>query len=243
MTTRWLWALGFGVTVLVLAVVPGSGRAVAQQPGGLNPAELFTMLDANNDQVIERGEVPEKGRPAFERLLKLADKNRDGKVDQQEYRDLLLRARESMQNAPIAPLGPARFQALDKNGDGKVSREEFDGRPMAFTRIDADGDGFITREEAQKFRPGGGAGPGGPAQIGPRLKAMDKDGDGKVSREEFTGPAPLFDRIDRNKDGSIDAEEVRTFRPGGQPAARKAARPDEKDAPSTTDAKGTEPPK
>jgi hypothetical protein len=44
-----------------------------------------------------------------------------------------------------------------------------------------------------------------------RVAAMDKNGDGKVSREEFTGPAALFDRVDSNKDGFLTPDEVRAF--------------------------------
>ena len=46
------------------------------------------------------------------------------------------------------------------------------------------------------------------------------------SRDEFAGPPPLFDRIDANKDGQITPDEVRQFRPGGAPAAKKEARKD-----------------
>jgi hypothetical protein len=150
-----------------------------------------------------------------------------------------------MENAPPAPLGPGRFQNLDKDGDGKVSRGEWDGRPAVFSMIDADGDGFITREEAQRFRPAAAANaPAGPPAIAARLKAMDKDGDGKVSRDEFTGRPPMFDRIDKNKDGFIDQEEARTFRPGEQPARKKASKPDgQRETGSKEPAKGSEPPK
>ncbi len=41
--------------------------------------------------------------------------------------------------------------------------------------------------------------------------AMDKNKDGKISTDEYTGPAPLFDRRDRNSDGFISSDEL----PGG----------------------------
>jgi len=50
---------------------------------------------------------------------------------------------------------------------------------------------------------------------------MDKDGDGKISREEFTGPPPLFQRLDADKDGFVSREEVaKLIGPtAGKPAA------------------------
>ena len=39
------------------------------------------------------------------------------------------------------------------------------------------------------------------------LKAMDADGDGKVSKDEYTGPIP-FERLDRNRDGFLDAADA-----------------------------------
>ena len=57
-----------------------------QNAGGINFIELFQQLDANGDMVIDRGEVPESGREAFEQLLKNTDSNKDGKIDRDEYR-------------------------------------------------------------------------------------------------------------------------------------------------------------
>ncbi len=60
---------------------------------------------------------------------------------------------------------------------------------------------------------------------------MDKDGDGKVSREEFTGPKPRFDLLDRNGDGFVTQQE---FLAGAQAkAAAKARRREEEGARSS----------
>jgi Ca2+-binding EF-hand superfamily protein len=64
-----------------------------------------------------------------------------------------------------------------------------------------------------------------------RFKALDKNADGKVSRDEFTGRPAMFDRVDANKDGFLEAAEVKALvasaskpaapAPGaGQPGAR-----------------------
>ena len=47
-----------------------------------------------------------------------------------------------------------------------------------------------------------------------RFKVMDKNKDNKVSREEFTGVPANFDRNDKNKDGFLDAGEIKTFTVG-----------------------------
>ena len=43
---------------------------------------------------------------------------------------------------------------------------------------------------------------------GPRMMRMDADGDGKISRDEFRGPAEVFDRMDRNGDGVLEHDEL-----------------------------------
>ncbi|MDP7033218.1 MAG: sulfatase-like hydrolase/transferase [Planctomycetota bacterium] len=45
---------------------------------------------------------------------------------------------------------------------------------------------------------------------------FDKDGDGKISREEFSGPARRFDRLDKNRDGVLSGDEI----PSGPPQRR-----------------------
>src|SRR5262249_19283565 len=136
-------------TATVFALVMGLGDARGQGLGAINFQALFQMLDANNDQVIQRGEVPESGRAAFDRLAKVADSNKDGRIDLQEYRAALIRVRETTGGG--AAQNGRSFEAMDTNNDGKLSPEEFTSL-APFPRVDADGDGFITRDELARFR-------------------------------------------------------------------------------------------
>jgi Ca2+-binding EF-hand superfamily protein len=202
-TVTAVLVLGFAVSV--------SDRAMAQaeKQAPANPIQTVLQLDANGDMAIERDEVPESGIPAFEKLLKLGDANKNGKLDPEELRTLVQKVRGQ------AVLGPARFLAMDKDGDGRISRDEFTGVKANFGRFDVDQDGFITRAEAAKAAPPPAAAPFA------RLQAMDKDGDGKISKSEFSGPAALFGRLDADHDGFITMEEAR--RSGPTTAAPPAA--------------------
>ena len=40
------------------------------------------------------------------------------------------------------------------------------------------------------------------------FQKMDRNHDGDVSRREFLGPRDVFDRLDRDTDGLIDADEA-----------------------------------
>ena len=153
---------------------------------------------------------------ASEQLLKHAGTKKDGKIEREEDRDMPVSPREADQAISAEGTGAGArnpFARMDTNNDGKLTRAEFKGSDWLFERIDADGDGVITREEAAKFRASRGAGPGGVVQgfMAPQLRAMDEDGDGKISRNEFTGPEPMFDRLDADKDGFIIPAEARRF--------------------------------
>lgn len=56
-----------------------------------------------------------------------------------------------------------------------------------------------------------------PRQSGGFMRRSDSNKDGKVSRDEFTGPANRFDRLDKDGDGFITQSEA----PQGPPAKRK----------------------
>lgn len=46
------------------------------------------------------------------------------------------------------------------------------------------------------------------------MERFDKDGDKRVSKEEFLGPAEVFNRLDKNSDGYISAVEIPARPPG-----------------------------
>jgi hypothetical protein len=103
------------------------------------------------------------------------------------------------------------FRDADTNGDGAVSRAEYAAARMArFDKLDRNGDGSISRDDFGRL-----------IRLAPRLgrridmllAAADTNYDGRVSRAEYgVMPMPLFDRLDLNHDGKIDAQELAAAR-------------------------------
>ena len=131
---------------------------------------------------------------------------------------------------PVFPL----LQALDKNQDGVIDSGEIERAVAALKSLDGNSDGKLTREElmpnfagmqrggdrgqAGDRRPGGqrdGAGPGGGQQPGQRgnpaamFDRMDKDGDGSLSEDEV--PEQMRDKfgmVDADGDGAVSKQEL-----------------------------------
>jgi Ca2+-binding EF-hand superfamily protein len=114
--------------------------------------------------------------------------------------------------------------ALDADRDMTIAAGEIAGAPAALKALDKNGDGQLTADELRpQFGPGGpdgmreGRGPGGRGEAAPpssdelvkTLLEFDRNGDGKLSSQEmperFRG---MFDRGDRNKDNSLDRDEL-----------------------------------
>jgi Ca2+-binding EF-hand superfamily protein len=219
-----------------LAIVATDQQGTAQQvdPSGLR--ERLAELDVNADRVLERDEVPEAGRAAFDRLLKRGDSNQNGKLEADELRALAEQA--SLAEKPAAAAGE-RFRAMDKDGDGKVSKAEFTGPAALFDRLDSDQDGVISRQDflafAQTQRRAAAAKPtakpaakakessekseseskktattpprsAAPVAAENRFKAMDKNSDGKLDRTEFPRKN-VFNRLDADNDGFLSLSE------------------------------------
>jgi Ca2+-binding EF-hand superfamily protein len=95
-----------------------------------------------------------------------------------------------------------RFEREDANKDGRLTREETRMPSAWFERADTDDDGALTLAELTAAR-GDDAG----AHAG-KSRRFDRNGDGKVEREELrSAAAEQFARLDKNNDGSLTSEE------------------------------------
>lgn len=113
------------------------------------------------------------------------------------------------------PVRPANFaeehKALDKDGDGKVTAGDMGLDEKAFGKLDANRDGKLSKEEYR-------------ADFHQRnsFQALDADGDGQLSAaemqklERFTSTG-----YDRDRNGSVDAEEFQAGRRAEMLAARR----------------------
>jgi len=105
----------------------------------------------------------------------------------------------------------AGFDGADRNGDGIVTRDEFAASRVArFDTMDRNGDGVVTKDDFKRlarFRP----------EAVERLEMLisqgDANGDGRLTRAELqAAPMPVFDRVDVNRDGKVDKQELERAR-------------------------------
>jgi len=101
----------------------------------------------------------------------------------------------------------ARFEYLDANRDGVLSKYEYDSE-VAFETADADHNALISAQELQAIL-------GPPVQGVPtaadRLIVADLDRDGELDDDELRRALEMrFGWLDRNSDGNLDMEEMRS---------------------------------
>lgn len=144
--------------------------------------QLFGRIDANADGQISDQEIQAEGKPLYARLLRIADKNRDGKLNQEEFEAGLQGGEKfEMSTSPTAGGG-----GLMQGGTGQ--------RPGAdlLANIDRDKNGKISESEA-------------PPRVKARFKELDKDGDGELDRREL-GAAMMQARPGPTQPGAKDAK-------------------------------------
>ena len=92
----------------------------------------------------------------------LTDRNQDGMVDAEEYRNRLVEVfyfsdkdvDGILMISELPGAAPSEFAAADRNSDGKLSQEEFVGHQMqGYSGADTNGDGKLSKQEVGAWKP------------------------------------------------------------------------------------------
>jgi len=217
------------VLVVAALLVAGGAAIAVSAPGQRLQDRMMDRWSHDGGPGMDRGMGPGMGffrgnwrgeltRDAFDEKVRERfarfDTNSDGVIDVAEIEAALAKARDHHRGH--------RHRRADRDGSGKrgdagrgrsVTKSEFlDDVRRRFALADLDGDGKITDADLpptmrgrhvltgdQGFR----RGPGG--RMFSFLRGADADKDGAISLDETIKAAgDRFDRMDRNKDGTLD---------------------------------------
>jgi Ca2+-binding EF-hand superfamily protein len=195
--------------------------------------QRFKIADANKDGYLEGKERAAIDAPQspIAGLADVIDRDGDGKIYLKEVLAFGERQVEAARRRLVvttADQGRAIFGIVDLDRDRRLGGREVMRTVERVMTWDGDGDGRVSPEEIPyhfqvTIARGGLPGLTGEGLINPSLRSMgatrstgpdwfqkmDRNHDGDVSHREFLGPREQFDRLDRDKDGLIDADEAR----------------------------------
>ncbi len=201
----------------------GDGRITQKEFEG--PPEVFKRLDRNRDGALDRDEIRSGDRRGDD------PGRRQGPEPGGESREMAVYAGETV----VAVVGPntlylfsaSDLSPLGHNRFGEPAGGPFDkkGRPSSRNAPSVSGEGDLLwilsgyrvlrvdlKEMKVKADVDLPAGLDGRMEA-ERIKRLDGNGDGRVDRMEFRGPPEMFDHADRNRDGFLDAKEIRELPP------------------------------
>ncbi len=141
-------------------------------------------------------------------LKEFCPKGMNSRIDVLHKLTLDAATKDTLKEHATATLVKAIASDLEGAGMGPKQGKIFGLKPFVEKRSASILDQLAGKRKGKTLQGMMGPGPG-PGPRGDPIKDMDKDGDGRVSRTEWRGPADDFDRIDRNKDGKLDSEELR----------------------------------
>lgn len=211
---------------LLLAVVAAAALLPAQD---VEPelADQFQRLDIDKDGQLSRLEFP-GSTSQFAGI----DQDKDGKCSLAEYltsdaaaRFLRANYRNRQEPRPrrgLAALAPLRFAQLarfEPEHAGRLTRAKWRGSDEAFLQLDYDDNGVLdARDHAVALAEAPAAPPPLPEVRGPLpnekelLQRLDKNKDGSLNQREVSSQKYLqdaFARADRDGDGWLDEQELR----------------------------------
>lgn len=204
--------------LLATSLIVGGSSIVGQSVNGdddesqrRDPVSRIMNLDKDKDGKISKEEAPERLASMFAR----ADADKDGLLSKDELRKAFadrVTDGDADRKRPDGDRGPQfgdreGMRGRGPGGEGRGPRGD-GGRPE---RGDRDGD----RERGARGegmdrnsdRPGSG-------QQSALMAVLDRDRDGKISEQEISNAVKALKALDKNEDGVIDAEELRSRRRG-----------------------------